>query len=342
MIPIRHIAILLLVTFFIWGCISPMGGDEGTYNGTSVLSQQHYDVYFTGSKNNVSPTTRGGLVLAGGGTGHDEALAWFVNQAGYGDIIVIRASGSDGYNKQFAKMGANSVASIVIKSRDAAMDPSILDRLKNAEGIFFAGGDQSYYAKFLSGTALAREVNFAAERGVPVGGSSAGLAILGEFYFPAYKDTVTSRETLADPYDNRVILEKELLSLPFLDNLITDSHFRDRDRMGRLITFMARILSDKWANHVRGVGLDENVALAIAANGNAQVFAKSGHVYLLETTSTPNSCAKSKPLTFNNVKARRLSGSTKFNFKDWADAPGHIYTLDVVAGTIKSSEGAIY
>jgi len=315
-----------------------MGGTQKS----SFTQHNHYDIYFSGSSIDTTPSPKGGIILIGGGSGCDDALVWFIRQAAYGDVVVIRASGADGYNQPFIKMGASAVTSIVMKSREASQDLDLLTTVKNAEGIFFAGGDQSNYAKFLTATPLAAEINRAAKRGVPIGGSSAGLAILGEFYFPAHKDTITSDQTLADPYDHRLMLEKHLLNLPFLNNLITDSHFRDRDRMGRLITFMARILTDKWSSHVRGVGLDENVAIGIDANGIGEVFSDAGHAYLLEAESRPNSCAKSEPLTFDGVTVRKLPGNTKFDFKNWIDTNAKAYNLRVVGGKIIPSQGFIY
>ena len=323
-------------------CTTTITSPDKKSPASTLIRANNYDIYTSGSSIDVTPTPRGGLILAGGGSGGDSALVWFVRQAGYGDIVIIRASGGDGYNETLINMGANTVTSIVIKSREAAQDSELLSKIKKAEGIFFAGGDQSNYANFLTGSPLALAINKAAERGVPIGGSSAGLAILGEFYFPAYRDTVTSDQTLADPYDHRVILEKNLLRLPHLANLITDSHFKNRDRMGRLVTFMARILTDKWANHVRGLGLDENVAIAIETDGSAQVFSDSGHAYLLEARSKPNLCEKLVPLTFNSVTIRKLPANTKFNFNNWSDIPAKTYSLSVVSGKIIPSDGTVY
>jgi cyanophycinase len=323
-------------------CSTTITSPDKNSPASTLIRANNYDIYTSGSSIDGTPTPRGGLILAGGGSGGDSALVWFVRQAGYGDIVIIRASGGDGYNKTLINMGANTVTSIVIKSREAAQDSELLSKIKKAEGIFFAGGDQSNYANFLTGSPLALAINKAAERGVPIGGSSAGLAILGEFYFPAYRDTVTSDQTLADPYDHRVILEKNLLRLPHLANLITDSHFKNRDRMGRLVTFMARILTDNWANHVRGLGLDENVAIAIETDGSAQVFSDSGHAYLLEARSKPNLCEKLVPLTFNSVTIRKLPANTKFNFNNWSDIPAKTYSLSVVSGKIVPSDGTVY
>jgi hypothetical protein len=105
---------------------------------------------------------------------------------------------------------------------------------------------------------------------------------------------------------------------------------------------MARILADKWSSHVRGVGLDENVAIGVDANGIGEVFSNSGHAYLLEAKSRPNSFAKSEPLTFDGVTVRKLPGDTKFDFKNWNEIKAKAYTLTVVAGKIIPSHGFIY
>ena len=324
-----RVTLAILTTLTTSTCVTTSEISSENSRKSAFTQHSHYDIYLSGSGIDTTPSPKGGIILVGGGSGCDDAFVWFTRQAAYGDIVVIRASGADGYNEPLIRMGAKNVSSIVIKSREASQDLKLLTMVKNAEGIFFAGGDQSKYTKFLAETPLASEINKAAERGVPIGGSSAGLAILGEFYFPAHKDTITSDQTLADPYDHRLILEKRLLRLPHLNNLITDSHFRNRDRMGRLITFMARLLTDKWSRQVRGVGLDENVAIGIDANGIGEVFADSGHAYLLEAKSRPNSCSKSTPLTFDSVTVRKLPGDTKFDFKNWDDTKTRSYTLRV-------------
>jgi cyanophycinase len=238
--------------------------------------------------------------------------------------------------------GANSVTSIVVKSAQAAKDDDLLQRVRRAEAIFFAGGDQSNYARHLSSNPLIKEVNAAAKRGIPVGGTSAGLAILGEFYFPAYKDTITSSDALINPHHERLILEKRLLDLPFLKNVITDSHFENRNRMGRLITFMARIISDNWSQKIRAIGVDESTAVMIDRNGTARIFSKNGHAYLLEPTGTPTRRSKSAPLTFGKINVRRLPNGGTFDVSTWSNENIPHYTLDVLDGKIISNIGTVY
>jgi cyanophycinase-like exopeptidase len=133
-----------------------------------------HDVYFTGNAADVTPPTKGGLQLEGGGTDIDDAFRWFIAHAGGGDIVILRASGGAGYNPYFMKLGpVDSVESIVFKSRDASSDKDVIRSLEHAEGVFIAGGDQSNYVKYWKGTPVETTLNALAKRGVPIGGTSA-------------------------------------------------------------------------------------------------------------------------------------------------------------------------
>jgi cyanophycinase-like exopeptidase len=102
---------------------------------------------------------------------------------------------------------------------------------------------------------------------VPVGGISAGLAIQGEFLFSAEKNTITSDRALLNPFNNKVTLQRDMLRVPHLAATITDSHFSERQRQGRLVTFMARTIADGWTSEVRGIGVDEATAVLLEADG---------------------------------------------------------------------------
>ena len=331
-----------LITLLTLSCISAPSKTNSDGWPTKVTLTDTHDIYFTGSTYDVKRETNACLFLAGGGSDLDDAWDWFLKKSSFGDVIVIRGSGSDGYNSMLLKKGANSVTSIVVKSTQAAHNDDLLQRVRRAEAIFFAGGDQSDYAKHLTDTPLIKEVNAAAKRGIPVGGTSAGLAILGEFYFPAYKDTITSSDALINPHHERLILEKRLLDLPFLKNVITDSHFENRNRMGRLITFMARIISDNWSQKIRAIGVDESTAVMIDGNGTARIFSKNGHAYVLEPTEMPITCTKSTPLTFRKIFVRRLPGGSTFDVSTWSNENAPHYMLDVIEGNIISNVGTVY
>src|SRR5581483_6810491 len=184
------------------------------------------------------------------------------------DVVVIRASGTDAYNPYIYGLGkVNSVETIVFKSRAAAGDPFVLDKIRHAEALFIAGGDQSNYLKYWQGTPVAAAINDLAARHVPIGGTSAGLAILGEFSFSAREDTILSAQALADPFDKRLTLDRDFLRLATMKGIITDSHFVKRDRMGRLVTFLARLIEDGWTKLARAVCIDEQTALLVEPDG---------------------------------------------------------------------------
>jgi len=119
-----------------------------------------YDDFILGNTTDVSPKTKGGLQLEGGGTDQPEAFAWLIDHAGGGDIVVIRASGTDAYNPFIAKIGkTNSVETIVFHERSAASDPAVLERLRRAEAVFLAGGDQGNYIKYWKDTPVEDTLN---------------------------------------------------------------------------------------------------------------------------------------------------------------------------------------
>jgi len=301
-----------------------------------------YDTYLTGNPADVSRATKGGLQLEGGGTDIPEAFRWLIAHAGGGDIVVIRASGADGYNRFIMDLGpVDSVESIVFHRREASFDPDVLDRLEHAEAVFLAGGDQANYVRFWKDTPVQATLNALARRGVPVGGTSAGLAVLGEFSFAALQDTVTSGEALADPYSAKVTLERGFLAVPRMNRIITDSHFVPRDRLGRLLVFLARIVQDGWSPVARAIAVDQEAALLVEADGSATAVGK-GPVYFMETTDPPTVCQPGRPLTIGGIRTMKVGPGGSFDLTSWRGPGATSYVLSVDAGRVSSSTGVLY
>ncbi|MSO50592.1 MAG: hypothetical protein EXQ49_11975 [Acidobacteria bacterium] len=261
-------------------CAGPPVASQEPAWPTTVTRGELYDHYLTGSEADVTRTTTGGVLLAGGGTDQPDAFKWLFARAGGGDIVVLRASGADGYHPFAMKIGGlDSIESFVVKSREASSDAKLLERLGRAEAIFFAGGDQSKYVTFFKDTPVEELVNAAAARGVPVGGTSAGLAILGEFSYSAMRASITTAQALADPLSPDITIDKDFLSLKHLDGLITDSHVVERSRLGRTVAFMARLHQDGWlkangttpARPARALAIDRETAVLLERDGTATV-----------------------------------------------------------------------
>jgi cyanophycinase len=279
-------------------------------------------------------------VLLGGNGDVDEATRALCDHSGGGDLVVLRASYADEYNAELhAACPQNTVTTLVITTREGASQPFVAEALRDAHAIFIAGGDQSNYVRFWTGNPVQTEINNALARGVPLGGVSAGLAVQGEFAFSSMIDTITSPEAMADPYGPRVTLTREFLSIPVLKGIITDSHFSQRERMGRSIVFMSRIVQDGWASSVHGIGIDETTAVVVEADGQARVAGK-GAAYFLTLDHQPEECAFGRPLTVRHVKVVKVQAGpdAKFDLKSWTRTGPQQFEVNIIGGKIARSD----
>lgn len=309
----------------------------------AFAAKKQYEYYVVGNSADVTTSTTAGTVLAGGGADVAAAFQWMIAKSGGGDFVVIRATGTDAYNPWINGLGTvNSVETLIIKSRAAASDPFVVAKIQNAEAVFIAGGDQSDYVNFWKGTPVEDAIHYVANvKQAPVGGTSAGLAILGQFLYSGQSTSVTSSQALANPYHSYVTLDRDFLTLANLGGVITDSHFGARDRMGRLLVFLARIVKDGWASSVRGIGVDEATAILVEPNGSASRVG-TGAAYFVSSNGTPATCISGTPLTYTGLATYKVSGAATFNLATWTGSGGTAYTLNVNAGAVSSSNGSIY
>lgn len=308
-----------------------------------------YEHFLVGNPADALRAPRGGLLLMGGGTDVDAAFTWLIGQADGGDVLVLRASGTDAYNPYILGLGpADSVETIVLKNRRASAEAFVLGRVGAAEAIFFAGGDQADYVDRIKGTLLEDAVHAAVARGVPIGGTSAGLAILGDFLFSATRGTVTSPDALADPYARRVALDRDFLVMPQLGNVITDSHFVERDRMGRFVAFLARLAADGWTPAARGIAIDSQTAVLVDAGGSAAIVSNPGHAtpfaYFAAGPGVPEVAMPKTPLTYTGVGVYRLAPGGTFDLERWRGTGGVSYAVSATSGVLSSTQagGSIY
>jgi cyanophycinase-like exopeptidase len=307
------------------------------------LSSQSYTSYFTGNALDTVVSPSGGICMMGGATEHDEAMKWFLQRCNGGDVLVLRATGSNGYNTYLYSqlhIPVHSVESIVCNNASASYDPYVLQKIMQAEGIWFAGGDQWDYVSYWRNTPVDSLINEAIQnRNIVIGGTSAGMAILGGYYFSAKNGSVTSGAALANPYTGKVTVDSAaFLHCPFLENVITDTHYDNPDRSGRHVAFLARILTD-WGIEAKGIACDEYTAVCIGTDGIAHVYGdypgSDDNAYFIQTNCesaipNPEICSSGTPLTWNlNGEALKVykikgifSGSNTFDVNDWKTGTG--------------------
>jgi cyanophycinase-like exopeptidase len=306
------------------------------------------------------------IALVGGGYDVGEAFRWMIARAGItkatgGRFVIIRATGTDAYNPYIfsrlgqvdttspkgyemvggADLGLTSVETLVISSRAMAEDPLVQKVVGRANAIFIAGGDQADYYNYWQSTSLNTLIQKAVAAGIPVGGTSAGTAMLGQYAFAALNGAVESPAALSDPFNRSVTLDPlntsskkfvqtgSFLNVATLGKTITDPHFNTRDRLGRLFSFVARIgngCTGGVTNYgdVAGIGIDEETAVLISgapgaakaelvanpynAENTTSLYTAQNSAYFVKYTSAPTQCVAGKPLVDNSgIQVYRLS-----------------------------------
>jgi cyanophycinase len=335
---ICYIAMLILAAATLFAISSDAQTAKGNNWAAYSTPAKDSDAASASKATEATQVPRFGAVLLGGHGDVDEATSFLCGHSGGGDLVVISAYGADEYNSDFhSACPENSVTTLVITSAEAANDPFVVDKIRNAHAIFLSGGDQSHYVNYWTGQGVQKEINADVARGVPLGGISAGLAVQGQFVFTAMMDTVKSPEALANPYDPHVTLVRDFLSIPVLKGVITDSHFSQRERMGRSLAFLARIVQDGWAPEAHGIGVDETTAVLVEADGHAKVVGKNS-AYFMTLDHRPEVCVDGKPLTLRHVKVLKLSAGDKLDLKTWTAIGGSAFEVNVVDGKMTRSD----
>jgi cyanophycinase len=302
----------------------PSSGGGGTGVGTRPTKPGNLQNWLVGNAadSGRSPVNGPGLILMGGGLDVDASFSQRAFPiANGGDVVVIRTSGTNGYNDYLFNLvsGAlkpDSVETLLLDTREKANSDYAEWTLRNAELIFIAGGDQSSYLNAWKDTRSEDAIRAAYLRGAVIGGTSAGLAVQGEhIYDPDGVTAVTSAEAVANPYRSGMLFSTLFLDLPLMGDIITDTHFSQRDRMGRLLAFMARLRQDGNAPRIVGVGVSENTAIFLDRDGRGIVDG-SGSAYVIEETADTQrtQVANGQPLVYRNLRRTRLVAGQTIDF----------------------------
>lgn len=194
----------------------------------------------------------------------------------------------------FEELGAGQATSIPLKTRADCERPDYLEKLEKATGIFITGGNQLRLSTILGGTPVAQMIRRSNANGVHVGGTSAGAAIMPEHM-------IAGGHSGATPKPDLVTLAP---GLGLTNSLIIDQHFRERDRLGRLLTAVS------YNPFLIGIGLDEDTAVFIDP-GNAFEVVGSGAVTVIDTGdlqhSSMGSARAGEPVTLIGLKLHILA-----------------------------------
>jgi cyanophycinase len=312
----------------------------GSCLGDGTPSRNYFRL---GNARDAGSTPTPGFALMGGGSDLDAAFRWLCEHANGGDFLILRARGDDEYNAYVNGLcRVNSVSTLIIPDRTAANNPKVAEIIHSAEAIFIAGGDQARYINYWTDTPVQRELNSAIKRGVPIGGTSAGLAVLGSYVYTAQNDqpdgsNLSSAAALMNPFHEQITLKRNFMEIPLLRNTLTDTHFKGRDRMGRTLVFLARIVQSGWSSNPRAIAIDEKAAVLVEADGKASVVGFST-AYFLQVKTAPEVCRSGQPLTFRNISVYRVAAGGQFDLSEWEASRGTSYSVEVDNGVIHSTQ----
>ncbi len=264
---------------------------------------------------------RGWIIPIGGAEEKENdpaILRRFVDLCGGGnaDIVVIptasrmRDTGTR-YERIFTELGAARVVSMDFDSRRDCEESGRLDRIGTATGIFFTGGNQLRLSTIIGGTAVAKLVRNRNAQGVHVAGTSAGASFISE-HMIAFGDEGSS------PVAGSVSLAP---GLGLTNRFIIDQHFRQRDRLGRLLASLA------YNPFAVGIGLDENTAAFIGPDNLLEVEG-AGAITLVDasgiTFSSMDSVSEGRPICMLGLKLHILVSGATFDLHSRAASSGKL------------------
>jgi cyanophycinase len=253
---------------------------------------------------------RGFIIPIGGGEERLQEgaiLRWFIEHAGGTEarVAVIptasrRPEAGQEYDTLFRAMGVAAVKVLRIDQRAEAEDAGALTAVAESTGVFLAGGDQLRLSTTLGGTGMARLLRRRNAAGVPVAGTSAGAAFLSEHMIARGQEGPTPRADM-------VALAP---GLGLTNRIIIDQHFRQRDRLGRLLAALA------YNPFAIGIGLDEDTAAFFGPDDRIEVVG-SGAITVVDAAglvhSSMDTARGHEPVSLIGIKLHILVNGDLFD-----------------------------
>jgi cyanophycinase len=263
--------------------------------------------------------SRGWIIPIGGAENKENdrrILERFVSVSGgdSADIVVIPTASrmhetGPRYEKIFSEIGAARVTVMDFDTRRDCQEPGRLQRLEEATGIFFTGGNQLRVTTLLGGTPVAKLIRTRNANGVTVGGTSAGASILSEHM-------IASGDEGSSAVAGSVRLAP---GLGLTNRFIIDQHFTQRDRLGRLCTALA------YNPFAVGIGLDEDTAAFIGPDDTLEVEG-SGGITIVDGSdisySSIDAVSDGQPVCMLGLRLHFLVAGATFNLHTRTAAAG--------------------
>jgi len=217
------------------------------------------------------------------------------------------------YQDLFERLEAGHSTIVDFATREDGQRDDYLRAIENASGVFFTGGNQLRISTILGGTAAAKLVRNRNAQGMHVAGTSAGASILSEHMIAFGKEG-------SSPRAGSVRLAP---GLGLTNRFIIDQHFRQRDRLGRLVAALA------YNPFAIGIGLDEDTAAFIGPDNTLEVEG-SGAVTVVDAGdlqfSSMAEAGLTQPVCLLGLTVHLLVSGATFNLHTRKASPGSLTT----------------
>jgi len=207
------------------------------------------------------------------------------------------------YHKVFSDLGASGIELLHISTRPQANDALFTDMLENVDLIFITGGDQLRLTTILGGSKILGTIKNRLENGAVVVGTSAGAAVFSDIMIYEGK----SEEGL---FKGRVLTTS---GFSFVENIVFDTHFMSRGRIGRLVQIVTTNPS------CIGVGIGEDSGVIVSGDGIAEVIG-TGQVIIVDGSDITHSnimdIEPGRPIAVENVRIHSLVDGYRYSFTE--------------------------
>lgn len=203
------------------------------------------------------------------------------------------------YVSIFRELGAKTSSILSVATRHDAFEEETVALIENCTGIFMTGGNQIRIAATLGGTPVSEAIQKRSREGVPIAGTSAGASVMSGIMIAGGRSGTTPRRQLA----------RMSAGLGLIDSVIIDQHFRERNRVGRLVTMVS------YNPGLLGIGIDEDTAAIISAEGLIEVLGK-GSVLVVDGAGMASDIYAGldrQPVTVSDVKIHFVAEGSCFD-----------------------------
>ena len=213
------------------------------------------------------------------------------------------------YEKLFRKLGVRHARVLPFETRRDCQSGGDLDYIDRSDGVFMTGGNQLRLSTTLGGTEVARRIRRRNAGGMHVAGTSAGAAFMPEHM-------IAGGEEGSTPSPDKVTMAP---GLGLTNKFIIDQHFRQRDRLGRLLTALA------YNPFAIGIGLDEDTAAFIRPGDDLEVVG-SGGITVIDPVdlsySSMDRARRGEPVSLIGVRLHILISGGRFEIESRTASAG--------------------